>query len=367
MKKIMVMLLILISLAGAFGITCSGAEADEEYYSELLDSVIDSDTAEKLEDMGIQNFTSDEIFSISFSEIGEYFSEDLKSKSAEAVSVFFRILCVLIILIVVKAFIGDYGRSVKIIGMVTVAILSVDVCSKVLDMLLSTMKTGGNFLLSFIPIYTVILSLGGNVSSAVTYNSITFSFAQAISFIINSFSADFTGIFLSLSMAFSLNSTINSNRFISTVNKLVSTVVGFLASGFAAILSVRGVLSATIDSATSKSIKFLIGSLIPIVGSSISDAYTTVLGSINVIKGSVAVAGIVIMLVISVPPVLEGVLYCFSFAVLSYLAEMAELSETISVLRAFQSALRTVILLNIFQFFILIVSTAILITVKGGG
>ena len=133
------------------------------------------------------------------------------------------------------------------------------------------------------------------------------------------------------------------------------------------MLSVRGILSATIDSASSKSIKYLIGSLIPVVGSSISDAYSTLLGSINVIRGSVAVAGIIIMLVITVPPVLEGVLYCIAFLTLSYTSEMMELKEISSVLKAFHSALRTVILLNIFQLFILLVSTAIMITARGGG
>ena len=368
MKRYIIIALLTACLVCFLSVETKAVETDEEYYSELLDSAIDSETAERLEDIGIENFTSDEIFSVSFNRIGEYFSIGLKDKAINVVSVFFRILCVLVILVSVKAFINaDNGNGTTVIGVITVAVLSVDVCNEVLEMLLSTMKTSGAFMISFIPIYTVILSLAGSASSAVTYNTVTFSFAQVISLLINSYATDIIGIFLSLSMAFSLNGAVNLNRFISSVNKIISTAIGFLSSGFAAMLSVRGILSSVIDSASSKSVKFLISSLIPIVGSSISEAYSTVLGSINVIKGTVAVAGIIIMLVICVPPILEGVLYCISFSVLSYISEMAQLNEISAVLNAFKTALRTVVLLNIFLLFILVVSTGIMITVKGGG
>lgn len=367
MKRLIITLLSVLLLS-CFPITCTAVEIDEEYYSDLLGSAIDSDVKENLKEIGVDDFTAGEMYNISFSRIGEYFSRDLRSKSTEVLSVFFKLLTVLLILMTVKAFLcTDNGKNIKLIGIVSVVILASDVCVNLLEMLFSTMKTGGSFMLAFIPIYTIVLSLGGSVSSGITYNSVTFVFAQLISFIVNNLASDITGIFLSASIAFSLNSTINLNRFISGTNKLISTVIGILSSGFAAILSVRGVLSVAIDSVTSKSIKFLIGSLIPIVGSSISDAYSTVLGSINVIKGSVAIAGIIIMLVISVPPILEGVLYCLSFTILSYISDMAELSEISSVIRCFYSALRTAILLNIFQLFILIVSTAVMISLKGGG
>jgi len=368
MKKITIFLITSFFLLNFISFNVSATETDEEYYSELLESVIDSDTLESLEEIGVESFTSDEIFSVSFSRVGEYFSTGLKEKSESIISAFFRMLCVLIIVITVKAFLWeDKDNSIIIIGVIAVTVLSVDICGSVLEMLLSTMKTSGSFMLAFIPIYTVILSLAGNVSSALTYNTVTFTLAQIFSVIINTLAVDLTCIFLSLSMAFSLNSGMNLNRFISTVNKLVSTVLGFFASCFTAVLSVRGILSAAIDSVSSKSIKFLIGSLIPIVGSSISDAYSTILGSINVIKGSVAVAGIIVMIIIVVPPILEGIIYCIGFTFLSYISEISELNEVSAVLKDFHSALRTVILLNVFQMFILIVSTGIMVAVKGGG
>ncbi len=367
MKKLIFYVFSVIFIVCFLSFSTSATETDEEYYSEMLSSIVDSDTSEKLEEIGLQDFSPDEIFSVSFNKIGEYFSASLRSKTVGIISDFFRIFSILIIFISIKNFFcADNGMSLTIMGVISVALLSVDISTDIIEVLISTMKTSGSFMLSFIPIYTVLLSIGGNVSSAVSYNTITFSFAQIISMLINSYATDFTGIFISLSLAFSLNSTLNLNRFISSVNKLVSTVIGFLASGFAAMLSVRGVLSATIDSAASKSIKYLIGSLIPVVGSSISDAYSTVLGSINVIKSSIAVAGIIIMLVICVPPILEGVTYCITFSLLSWISEMAELGEITSVLKAIQSVIRTMILLNILQMFILLVSTGILIAVKGG-
>ncbi len=370
MKKLLLLIITVLSacIGLSLNVTAGGTEVNEQSYYDMLNSIIDSQTSEKLEKIGLDEINSDAIFSVSFSSIGEYFGEELKDKSENIFAYFFRILCILLIVICVGTFMGlGDTKKLETFGTVAISLMCVDMCGAVIEMLLTTMKTGGNFMLSFIPIYTVILSLGGSVSSAVTYNTLTFSVAQVITLLINNYAADFSGIFLSLSMAFSLNSAINLNRFIASVNKLISTVIGFIASGFAAVLSVRGVLSSTIDSAASKSIKFLIGSLIPIVGSSISDAYSTVLGSINVLRGSIAVAGIIIMLIICIPPILEGTFYCLSLTALSYISEMSGLCEVSSVLKSFQSVLRTTVLLNIFQLFILIVSTAIMISLKGGG
>ena len=95
----------------------------------------------------------------------------------------------------------------------------------------------------------------------------------------------------------------------------------------------------------------MLSSLIPIVGSSISEAYSSLLGSINVIKSSVAVVGIIVIMIISLPPLIEGMLYCIAFSILSYICEMFECIQVSNILRTFYSAVRFLILINILEIF----------------
>ena len=367
MKKLFLLPLI-VSLVFIFSLSVKAVETliDEEYYSEAINSIIDAETADKLQDFGLESFTLDEIYSVSFDDIGRYFTTVLQERIKASAGAFFRLLCIVVLGVSIKAFVSaDGDNGISILSVIATVFMSSEIINSVLNSLLASMKTGGDFMLAFIPIYTVILSLSGNVSAAITYNSLTFAFAQGISAFINNFAVDLIGLYFALSIAFSMNRSMKLSRFVATVNKISATVLGFFASTFATMLSVRGLLSVAVDSASSKSIKFLLSSLIPIVGSSISDAYASVLGSINVIKGSVAFIGIIVILIITVPPIIESVVYCACFSVLSYLCDIADFSELSDVLKSFSSGVRIVVLMSIFEMFILTVSTGIMLTAKG--
>ncbi len=367
MKKIILYLFIVFMLFPCLKTEAQATEeiTDEEYYYEQLEGAIDEDTLDILEKFGISEFSSQEIYSVSLSEIGTYFNEALAVKARDALSSFFKLLCVVVIVTTVKSFFISDNKGISFLGVIATVFLSTGILNSVLNALLSSMKAGGSFMLAFIPIFTVLLSLSGNITSSVAYNAVTFFFAQGITAFINNLAVDIIGVFLSVSIAFSLNKTTNLNRFVTVVNRIVGIAIGFIGSSFAATLSVRGILSSAIDSASSKSVRFLISNLIPIVGSSISEAYSTLLGSINIIKGSVAIVGIIVILVIAVPPIIEGTVYCIVFSLVSYISDIADCDEISAILRAFSSGVRTVILLNILQVFVLIISTGIMLTVKG--
>ena len=103
------------------------------------------------------------------------------------------------------------------------------------------------------------------------------------------------------------------------------------------------------------------------VGSSISDAYSSFLGSINLIKGSVAVIGILVIVIINIPIILETLAYYVSLNMLSFVAEAVNTKRAGDILRCFSCGMRILMLVSIFEMFILIISTGILLSVKNGG
>lgn len=340
---------------------------DSDYYMQSVLSSADHKTLEALDEIGLSTFSPDEIFSLSFEKIGEYFSRTFIEKVKGTLSDMMLVLCMIVVLISAKAyFIHDNGRYINLFGVSLVVAAGVSSLESVINMLLNTVDVAGTFIHSYAPVYTLLLSLSGNGASALTYNSLIFTFAQIITLFTDSVLVKLLGAYLSVSVAFSLNTLTNLNRFVSLVNKAVNTAVGFISSTFAALLTVRGAFSAAADTVSAKSIRFIISNLIPVVGSSISDAYSTLMGSINVIKGSVAAVGILVIVIIVLPPVIEGAVCCLFFSFLSYVCEMAELNEVSAVLRALSSAVRILIMLNFLLMFMLIISTAIMLSAKGG-
>lgn len=342
-------------------------EYDEEYFTESLFSSMSDEAADALEELGIDSLDYEKIYNVSFSDIMDFFGKDLKTRAQNCISDTILLSAVIIITGVVNTYflIDKKDNLVSVLGVIAVTLIMVSKTNPLINTILSTMKMNSTFMLSFIPIFTLLISLSGNPGSAVTYNSLALVFAEGISAFINNVATDLIGVFFCISIAFSLNNMMNINRFINIINKAVSFVVGFIACGFTGLLSIKGVLSSAVDGASAKSIRFLLSSLIPIVGSSISDAYSSLIGSINLIKSSVAVVGILVVLIISIPAVMEGFFYCVSYSVLSYMSEVMGSDDISGVLRAFSSGIRVLLLLSVLEIFILIISTGIMLNIKG--
>lgn len=360
-----------------FGLTTTTATAinDNDVYNleddikNELKSAIDDDVMDILEEIGLENLDFDDIYNISFENITKFFSVVLKDKVKICFRMFFELICIVVLTGIITAILKDDSNDnfITVLSTIIITLLTVNAISDSLSAVVSVLEISGKFMLSFVPIYTLIISLSGNTASALTYNTFVIGFAEFISSVITSGITNFIGVFFCLSISFSLGTGVNTGRLISTVNRAVSTVLGLSASLFTGFLGLKNILSASVDTLSVRGIRFLIGSMIPIVGSSISEAYSSLLGSINLIKSSVAVVGILVILIINIPVIIETFAYYISFSLLSYVADTVYASKTSDVFRCFSSGIRILLLLCVFEMFILIISTGILLSVKNGG
>ncbi|MBR2893026.1 MAG: hypothetical protein IKB94_04145 [Clostridia bacterium] len=370
MKKL---ILIVISLCLLFLFQTQSLAADidfdnlEESVSDELFSVIDDDVLSALEEMGIGKNGLSGVYNFSLDSITSFFSTTLKEKAEKCFRDVFMLLCVIMITGTVSSlFIGSKRENfISQMSVMIITLIMVNIISQSLSAAVSVLRLSGDFMLSFVPIYTLVISLSGNAASALTYNSLIMVFAEAFSSVITYAVPELIGILFCLSISFSMNESINTGRFIGAVNKTVSVILGVAAGAFTGFLSLKNVLSVSVDSVSVKSIRFLIGSLIPVVGSSISEAYSTLLGSINLIKGSVAMVGILVVLIVNLPVILETLLYYFSFTVLSYLSDGFCGARVGEALRSFCCGIRILLLLCVFEMFILIVSTGLMLSLRG--
>ncbi len=374
MKKITLYFIILI-----FAISVCIAEVsatDEFSYDKLesdtlssLEDIISSDTLDILAEIGISDFSVEEIYNISFKNITDFFSVTLKDKLKSSLEDYLEIFAVILFSGIISSLLKGYSKDnfIDILIIVTVAVLVVNTINGTVTAVAGTLQASGKFMLGFIPVYTLLISLAGNTATALTYNTFAVFFAELISALFSSGLVDFIGMFFCLGISFSVNETINITRFITAVNKTVNTVLGFSASLFTGFLSLKGVLSYSVDRVSVRSIRYLISSMIPIVGSSISEAYSTLLGSINLIKGSVAIVGILVIVIINTPIILENIACCLVLNLLSYLSDGLSLGRVGDVLRVFSAGIRILLLLCIFETFILIITIGIVLSTKGGG
>lgn len=361
---IILLLFLLTPYAGAM----SSADEIKAQTEEGFFGTLDEELSDLLESFGIDSLDGNGIFSRGTENIKNYFSSTLKEKLKGAAGWFFLQLCIIMLLSVVSSAF-DFSSGTDILPLFSAAIMTLGTVGKLSDFLsctVSAMALNGKLMLSFIPVFALLISLSGNPASALTYNSFVLFFCEAVSFFLDNMFVSLVGAYFALMIAFSFSPGINLNRFINAVNRAVSLLLGFGASMFTGLLSLKNVLSYSTDSLSVKGVRFLLSSLVPVIGSSLSEAYSAVLGSINLMKSSLAVIGIFSLVIINIPPLTEGVIYFFLMSALSCFAEILGLYRVSEIMRGFASCVKILLLVCLFQVFVLIISIGIMLTVKGG-
>ena len=370
MKRIVILIFVLPLLLSFLISYSNAADADlESIVRHDLSEAIDKNTLDVLEDIGLKDFSTQEIYNISLSNITNFFSETLEEKVMKCSENFFALFGAVMFIGIFSSLISSYADEdfSGILCTLVLTLMTVKVVEDSLSAVVSALQLSGKFMLGFAPLYTMIISLSGNTATALTYNTFAVFIAELISSVISIGIVDFVGVYYCLGISFTMNETINIGKFSFMINRIVNTVLGFTASLFTGYLSLKNILTASVDRISARSIRFLISSFIPVVGSSISEAYSSLVGSMDLIKSSVAVVGVLVIVIINTPIIIETLIYYLSFNLLSYLSDILSANKVGNVLRVFSSGMRILLLLCVFEIFIIIITTGIVVSVKSGG
>ena len=350
---ILLVLSMVIWASATDGIEKNFEETEKELYALIDDdikSVINFDNLESIDSSSIES-------------VSRFFSETLNSK-IYGVLKFTLVIIAVIMLISAFSLTFTNCNLLDLLSVLSVILLTVSKTSHLINMSLSSVSLCSKFMLGFIPIYAGIIAFSGNTATAVSYNSISLMFAEGLSFFGSAFASKVVGGYYCLAISFAPNKNINLNSFVNAFNKFITFSFGILSSLFATFLTIRSVLSSAVDTVSAKGIRLLISSTIPIIGGAISEAFSTLAGSINVLKSSVAVVGIIVLLVIIIPSVTEGFLYYISLNFLSYIGELCNCRRIAELTKALSIGIKFLIMLQILQLFLLIISTALMLTIK---
>lgn len=367
MKRIISILLALLSIF-IMKITVSAADDFETDISDKLFSSFDDEVIDSLEEFGITDLDYNSIYNISFSSVVSYYKDTFINLLSGSLKSFMKLFSVVLLVGFISFILESekYKLLLSSLSVMAVTLMITESINLCLNSAISLIKLNSNFMLSFVPVYAITIAVSGSPTTALTYNSLILAFSEGVSSLINYGLVDLIGCFFCLSIAFSINDTLNSAKLISITNKVITFVLGLASSVFASVLTIKGSISVSADTVTSKGVRFAIGSLIPVIGSSISEAYSALLGSINLIKGSVAIIGIIAILIINLPVLIEIVLYYFSFSTLSFVSETLDCKDLSNAFSGFSCGIKIIGLLAVFEMFVFIISTAVMLSLKGG-
>ncbi len=173
---------------------------------------------------------------------------------------------------------------------------------------------------AFVPLSGVLYAMGGNLTGAASGSAALSATLAVCQFF---FSKTVIPVFcacLSLSLLSVFEGTgASAARSVSTaVKKWYTTALAFIMMILTAAIAGQGILSSKADNAAMRGAKFAASSFIPISGGTVSSTLGTLAASVELMRGSVGVLGIVIILLMLISVIvrlaaMRGVLALASF------------------------------------------------------
>lgn len=328
MRKILsfVIFILLFFLNG----TCALA-IDAEMYNEQLEASgadelmekVPEESAEHLERLDICPEQSDVSLQNIFAEITEIAVDESADIPA--------LLCCIIGLIIMSALLGSVCESTKSLTMRN----SISVCTSAAVCIVIAVPTAqyisdsvqivGNccvFNEAFIPVYSGIMAASGQTTTAASYSTFMLAALEGASFAVGSAALPLLKAVLALSLVSALSPTLRLGSAIKLFEQYLKWILGFISVMTVGIIGIGTTASSAMDGAVSRAAKYIVSSSVPVLGSAMGEALSSVRGCVNILRTSVGSFGIIAMAFILLPPLIKGILWQLSLNLCALIADL---------------------------------------------
>lgn len=337
----------------------------------LMDDLSD-ETRALMEQIGIDSIGFTQILSL---EPGEFFRllwsilKDLAGKPLKTLGSVIGIVILCALMNGLKNGVGESSMTpvVNAIGMlccVTAVVIPLFDC---IYRVVSVIQGSTNFIYSFIPVFSSVMTVGGQPVTAGSYSLLLYTAAQIIARVGSTTLIPLLCIYLAFSLVGALSPAMNLTGIAEMIKKTACWILSLMLTIFVGLLGIQGLVGSSADNITMKTTRFLIGSFVPVVGGALSEAFSTAQGCIRLLKTTVGVYGVLAFVMTFLPILLETVLWLWTVNIAAAVSELLEAGTIAKMLKASASVLSILISLILCFALLMIITTTMMLLMGTGG
>lgn len=337
MKKILLAIITAVLTLMLFPFSVSAEEISlgdlaEEYGINEISEALPYDAESFLRDKGISPDDPDSITKLTPKTVISYMWEKLKYSAAAPVRLFGIVLSVIILGAASGAAADSLGNkgSIGLYRTITVMIaiiLTVPSMESCIKNAAQTLKSGSEFMLCYVPVFAGISAAAGNAASSLSYNAIVLLIAEISVNIASDMLMPVISVCMAMNIIDAVNPTFSLSSLTGLMKKMTTLLLGFGMTVFTGLLSIQSIVGASADTLGVKAAKFVVSNFVPVVGSAVADAYSTMRSGLGLLRGAAGAFGIIALCVTLLPPVLETLCLYLAMTAGEAAAEMFGVKE----------------------------------------
>ena len=371
MKRIIVFFILIFCFS-----SCAFAANTDEYYKEQLeasgaDELADSlsdETKDYLEKLGFDEIEFEKILDASPKAVFSLIGDLLKGGFAEPLKGMLKAIGAVMMISVCAGFFPDDEKSKSVLNLICGGFIIIGIFAPAAESVkaaASAIEACAVFEKALIPVLAVIVTASGNPTMALSLKGAAFAAAQFVETLANDFVLPLVGTAGALGVTGSILPTLRLSAVSEIIRKTVTTVLASAAALFSGFLTLKSLISASADGLAVKGVKLAASTFVPVVGGALGEAYSSVLGSLSLLRTTVGIYGIAAVFVIALPVMLDLALWVLAMRVacaVSDLLDCRQCSEILKNISFIFSMVNTLLLLCVVVFIITAGLTALIKT-----
>lgn len=215
-----------------------------------------------------------------------------------------------------------------------------------------------DLMLVFVPVFAAVLIATLKTQSASAFQGAMFISSQIISYFCGYIIPPFCSSYLALATAISVSNQVRLAAFCEQIKKCAIWIINAAMTLFCAIVSVQNLIASQSDTVASKTVKYVVGTSIPIVGGALSDLMNSTGSCISIIKTSFGIYAIIAVIIILLPNLISVLLYKFTLSMCGNVCALFSQNDILRLLSSVNSALSIILAILCCSGVMLIFSTA---------
>lgn len=367
--KAYILITVFLTLLPFFAVSASAAGGKIDSYNDYTQSeelffALDGGTKELLRELGITEVEINQLFNVGFGRVLGMFFDLLSGSLRDKVLIFASLTGAMLILSVVCAVCGENNRKgAEITGYCALALIAGVPFVSLLTAVKSVFVAAFGFMKAFIPIYAAVIAAAGKPTLALSFNTAVLALGEFIVYFVENIYSPFTGMIFCLAFVGGISDFLDCESIMAGIRKGITFILGLAASLFSGLLSIKGVLAGSADSVGAKGIRFLIGSCVPVVGSSVGEAFSSILAGLSLVKNTVGVFGIAAVFAIFLPVLIEIAAWLVILNVAFILSKTLGCDRESSLLKSLSSCASLLLAGTVITLAVLVVSCGVILKI----
>ncbi len=355
-KKFVILFAVLFFLLGYP--VFAAEDASEKYWQDYLDTVPDA---------SVSSDPSDVVMGVGVESLISEFMSALDNGIGEAGSFLLLLLGVALLIAASESVTPIENSRISKNSAAAISVISSVLIFERIGSLCYSVRDSINSLSAFfsgiIPILTGILSAGGNINSATAQAFNMNVTLGAVSYITTSVLVPLVFALFALALAASTDGGAISSV-AKGIKNIFMWVVGIGTAIIIGAVSMQSVITGAQDSAYLRAAKYAATGMIPVVGSTVSGALSTLAGGLSYVKSVVGISSVMVIVTLAISPLITMLLYRFSFSIAMTLLGFMGSQGGVRSFSAFRSSLDA--LISVYSISAVVYISEVVVFMKSG-